>query len=40
MSEIQEKDALFLDFVMKLLDIDPGRRLSADEALNHEWLRN
>ena len=26
------------DFISKLLEMDPKKRLSASEALNHEWL--
>ena len=37
--DIESQDPMFLDFVLKLLDVDPTRRLSADEALNHEWLK-
>lgn len=38
LSDIKQRDELFVDFITKLLDIDPYRRLSAEEALNHEWL--
>ena len=27
------------DFVKKLLTYDPKKRLSAKEALNHEWMQ-
>ena len=37
--EIKCQDKLFVDFLEKLLVIDPSRRLSAQEALNHEWLK-
>ena len=37
--DIESQDPMFLDFVLKLLDVDPTRRLSAEEALNHEWLK-
>ena len=36
-----EKDddrALFVDFIQKLLTIDPGKRPTADEALEHPWI--
>lgn len=29
---------LFLDFVRRLLDLDPLRRVTAAEALQHPWL--
>jgi len=38
MSPDDEKRALFVDFVSKLLTIDPDRRPSATEALNHPWI--
>ncbi|KAL7544999.1 hypothetical protein ACHAWF_008369 [Thalassiosira exigua] len=38
LSEDDKKRALFVDFVSKLLTIDPDRRLSAAEALNHPWI--
>lgn len=31
-------DSLFLDFISKLIAIDPQKRLSADEALKHPFL--
>ncbi|KAL7467410.1 hypothetical protein ACHAXS_007652, partial [Conticribra weissflogii] len=33
-----EKRAMFVDFVSKLLAIDPDLRLSAEEALEHPWI--
>mmetsp|Transcript_13144 Transcript_13144/g.26961 ORF Transcript_13144/g.26961 Transcript_13144/m.26961 type:complete len:1432 (+) Transcript_13144:459-4754(+) len=33
-----EKRAMFVDFVSKLLAIDPELRLSAEEALKHPWI--
>jgi len=33
-----ENRALFVDFVSKLLTIDPDARVSAAEALNHPWI--
>lgn len=32
------EDPLFVDFLRGLLQIDPEKRLSAKEALNHPWL--
>jgi serine/threonine protein kinase len=29
-----------IDFILKLLEIDPKRRMSVREALQHEWLRD
>ena len=31
-------DENFLDFLKKLLTVDPNLRLSAKEALKHKWL--
>ena len=33
-----EERVLFVDFVTKLLTIDPDKRLSAEEALEHPWI--
>ena len=38
LNEDDEKRALFVDFVSKLLTIDPDVRLSAAEALKHPWI--
>nr|XP_043613571.1 dual specificity protein kinase CLK1-like [Erigeron canadensis] len=35
---LQVSDALFLDFVKSLLEINPQRRPTASEALQHPWL--
>ncbi|EJT51895.1 protein serine/threonine kinase [Trichosporon asahii var. asahii CBS 2479] len=32
-------NALFLDLVVRLLDFDPDRRITVDEALKHPYLR-
>eukprot|EP01062_Namystynia_karyoxenos_P008607 TRINITY_DN1302_c1_g1_i1.p1 TRINITY_DN1302_c1_g1~~TRINITY_DN1302_c1_g1_i1.p1 ORF type:complete len:916 (+),score=293.71 TRINITY_DN1302_c1_g1_i1:139-2886(+) len=32
-------DELFVDFVSRLLDVDPERRPTAAEALQHPWLK-
>mmetsp|Transcript_3651 Transcript_3651/g.6895 ORF Transcript_3651/g.6895 Transcript_3651/m.6895 type:complete len:764 (+) Transcript_3651:318-2609(+) len=34
----EDEKALFTDFVTKLLTIDPKKRPSADEALEHPWI--
>ena len=34
----EDEKALFTDFVTKLLTIDPDKRPSADEALEHPWI--
>lgn len=40
---IEEKDSgfhdVFLDLVERLLEFDPKRRISSQEALNHGFLR-
>ena len=36
--EASDNDELFLDFVNQLLQVDPSKRLSATEALQHPWL--
>lgn len=33
-----DDDSMFVDFLKKLLEINPKRRLSAREALQHAWL--
>jgi len=35
---LRTEDIYFLDFVHNLLQIDPYKRLSAEEALQHPWL--
>ena len=37
-SRLQCQDAYFLDFVTWLLEIDPLKRPTAKEALQHPWL--
>jgi len=36
---IRTDDEDFLDFLSKLLTVDPGQRFGADEAIQHPWLR-
>jgi len=36
---IKTDDVLFLDFLRKLLTIDPSQRPTASEALQHPWLK-
>ncbi|KAJ0764460.1 putative protein kinase CMGC-DYRK-PRP4 family [Helianthus annuus] len=36
--QLQASDALFLDFVKNLLEINPQNRPTASEALQHPWL--
>ena len=33
------EDLEFLDFVQKCLEIDPERRFSASEAVEHPWIK-
>ena len=35
---LRTNDIFFLDFVRNLLLLDPYRRFSAEDALNHPWL--
>ena len=37
-ARLHTEDPFFIDFISKLLDIDPDRRLSAKEALKHPFL--
>jgi hypothetical protein len=36
---VPSDDDLFLDFVIKALEIDPERRFSASEAMEHPWIK-
>ena len=38
LSEGDEQRALFIDFVSKMLTIDPDLRPSAEDALQHPWI--
>ena len=40
LSDDDKNRALFVDFVKKLLTIDPDKRPSAAEALDHPWIRS
>jgi len=35
---VRTKDPVFLDFIRSLLEIDPDKRPSADEAMKHPWF--
>lgn len=37
-ARLKTDDPFFVDFISKLLDIDPDKRLSAKEALAHPFL--
>lgn len=37
-SDIHREDVMFVDFVRKMLTVDPGSRLTAAEALQHPWM--
>ena len=34
------EDAQFLDFIMSCVEIDPVRRFSASEAMEHPWIKS
>ncbi|CAH1774069.1 unnamed protein product [Owenia fusiformis] len=36
---IRTSDAHFLDFVKRCLEWDPSKRMTPDEALQHDWIR-
>ena len=40
LSDDDENRALFIDFVRKLLTIDPDKRPTAAEALDHPWIKS
>ena len=33
-------DGLFLDFVKRCLELDPERRFSAKQAIQHPWMKD
>ena len=35
---ISSEDELFVDFLKSLLQVDPQKRINAEEALSHPWL--
>ena len=37
-ARLRTDDAMFLDFIRCLLDVDKDRRPSAREALQHPWI--
>jgi len=36
---LSDDEKIALDFLNRCLELDPSRRISADEALDHEFLR-
>lgn len=36
----QDIDPDFKDLVVRMMNVDPARRLKANEALAHEWFLN
>jgi serine/threonine protein kinase len=34
------EDSQFLDFIMSCVEIDPVRRFSASEAMEHPWIKS
>jgi serine/threonine protein kinase len=36
--EIEGVDAELIDFIMRMLNLNPTKRISAKDALRHEWL--
>lgn len=37
--ELEQKD-VFKDLIVGLTNFDPGKRLTAQQALDHKWFRN
>ena len=37
---VPSEDDGFLDFIMKCLEIDPEKRFSACEAMEHPWIKS
>ena len=37
-NRLKTHDENFIEFIRKLLEIDPSKRLSAKEAMNHPWI--
>lgn len=29
-----------MDFIERCLEVNPDKRMTADEAMNHNWLKN
>lgn len=36
----EDVDECFRDFITKMMSLDPARRITAKEALDHPWFRN
>lgn len=37
--KLSEDETAYLDFIQRCLEMDPEKRISADEALRHHWFR-
>lgn len=37
-ARLRTEDVEFIDFIEKILKVDPSERLSAEEALQHPWI--
>ena len=35
---VPSQDSKFIDFIRRCIDLDPETRMSASEALEHDWI--